>query len=54
LSPEDAALLIENRRNEIAQLQQFLPSIDKASGNDIREFYAPVAPVSTIYELPSY
>lgn len=50
-TPEEVALLIEDRRNEIAQLQQFLPSIDETPGYDIREFYAPVAKV---YELSSY
>ena len=49
MSPEEAALLIEDRRNEIAQLEQFLPSIDEMSGYGVREFYAPAAPV----ELPS-
>jgi ankyrin repeat protein len=53
ISPEEAALLIENRRNEIAQLQQLLPSIDETSGYGVKEFYAPVAP--TVYhELCSY
>jgi hypothetical protein len=57
LSPEEAALLIEDRRNEIAQLQLFLPSIDEAggSGYGVREYYAPVptAPTAMVHELPS-
>jgi hypothetical protein len=53
MSPEEAALLIEDRRNEIAQLQQFLPSIDEKFRYNVREFYAP-APAPTVYELPSY
>jgi ankyrin repeat protein len=50
LSPEEAAMLIEDRRNEIAQLQLFLPPVDEGTVRNDRENYAP-APL--VYEMPS-
>lgn len=50
LSPEEVELLIENRRNEIAQLQLHLPSINEGAVHDIREYHAP-APMAC--ETPS-
>lgn len=50
LSPEEATQLIKDRRKEIAQLQLFLPYIDKNTVHDFGEYYPP-APV--VYEMPS-
>jgi ankyrin repeat protein len=57
LSPEEAALLIEDKKKEIARLKLFLPSIDEGIGHDVR-YYAPVPAaygmqVSEAHEMPS-
>jgi hypothetical protein len=38
LSPEEVALLIKDRRNEIALLQLFLPPLDEGGVQEVREY----------------
>ena len=50
LSPEEVALLIKDRRNEIALLQLFLPPLDEGGVQGVREYFALTL---VAYELPS-